>query len=97
MGSLNIVRRSSQMDTIKAEYNLNRIVRTERLLLLGGLCGGVLLSVNVHASQSTVEQYSDLDPVLTFETGSTALPIINGIHLSSYGSTAAGTSSPYQS
>src|SRR5438128_878616 len=72
-------------------------LKRRTVIILAGIfvTGGVSMSAIVQASQWTLEQFSSLDPVLTFETGSTALPSINGIQLSGYGSTAAGTFSSY--
>ena len=51
----------------------------------------MLSSVDVNASQWTLSQFPSLAPVITFETGSTALPGINGLQLSGGDATFAVT------
>jgi hypothetical protein len=68
---------------MKKRYPLDPTPRKRRILLLGQISAGVLLSTAVHASQWTASQFSRLDPILTFETGSTALPSISGIGFTS--------------
>jgi len=53
--------------------------------LLAKVVAASLISATAHASQWSASQFSNLDPILTFETGSSALPSINGIHFTPYG------------
>jgi hypothetical protein len=60
--------------------------RKRGIRLLAKIIAAALLSATAHAGQWSASQFSNLDPVLTFETGTTALPGIHGIHFTPYGS-----------
>src|SRR5437868_5265227 len=59
------------------------------LMLLSGLVlvGGIFRAGNLYGIQLGIGQFDSSDPVITFETGSTALPSIPGVHLSGGDST----------